>query len=77
MNLEVTNHNLYLFLPSKVSRVAAFIAEDKRCGIVEAIREFYASDTYKRMEKSLQIFIKHVPVFFIQPFFFEKRNITF
>jgi len=50
MNLEVTNHNLYLFLPSKVSRVAAFIAEDKRCGIVEAIREFYASDTYKRME---------------------------
>lgn len=50
MNLNVTADNLYLFLPSKVSRVASFIAEDNKRGIVDAIRDFYASKVYKRLE---------------------------
>lgn len=50
MNLEVNQANLYLFLPSKVSRVADMLAADKAVGIVEALRVVYSSDTYKLLE---------------------------
>lgn len=50
MKLDVTSENLYLFLPSKVSRVASFISEDTKRDIVDAIREFYKSAVYKRLE---------------------------
>lgn len=50
MNLTVTSKNLYLFLPSKVSRIAMFITEDKHCNVVDAIKEFYSSKTYKLLE---------------------------
>ena len=51
MNLKVTQENLYLFLPSKVSRMAEMIAEDEKTGIVEAIRKIYSSKTYRNLEK--------------------------
>lgn len=51
MNLEVTQGNLYLFLPSKVSRMAEMISEDENIGLVDAIRRIYNSQTYRSLER--------------------------
>ncbi|MCI6840096.1 MAG: hypothetical protein MR900_09480 [Prevotella sp.] len=50
MNLTVTQDNLYLFLPSKVSWMAEMLAEDENIDIVEAVSKIYNSDVYKRLE---------------------------
>lgn len=51
MNLTVTQDNLYLFLPSKVSWMAEMLAEDENIDIVEAVSKIYASDVYKMLAK--------------------------
>ena len=51
MNLDVTQDNLYLFLPSKISWLAKMLSEDKNLSIGDAVKEIYASDTYSRLEK--------------------------
>ena len=43
MNLTVTQDNLYLFLPSKVSWMAEMLAEDENIDIVEAVSKIYNS----------------------------------
>lgn len=50
MNLSVTQQNLYLFLPSKVSRMAGMLMEDEGISIVEAISLIYQSETYRKLE---------------------------
>ena len=50
MNLEISQKNLYLLLPSKVAWMAEWLSEDKNITIVEAIKLIYSSDTYKRLE---------------------------
>lgn len=50
MNLTVTQDNLYLFLPSKTSRLAEILSEDKGINIVDALKTIYNSDTYQRLE---------------------------
>lgn len=50
MNLTVTQDNLYLFLPSKVSWMAEMLAEDENIDIVEAVSKIYTSEVYKRLE---------------------------
>lgn len=50
-DLEVTQQNLYLFLPAKVANVAAIIAEHEHCTILEAMQRFYASPVYKELEQ--------------------------
>ncbi|MBQ3618429.1 MAG: hypothetical protein II939_09760 [Bacteroidales bacterium] len=50
MNLTVTQDNLYLFLPSKTSRLAEIISEDNGVNIVNALKMVYNSDTYIRLE---------------------------
>lgn len=51
MNLNVTQDNLYLFLPSKVSRMAEMLSQDEKCDATDAVRRIYLSATYKRMER--------------------------
>ncbi len=51
MNLDITQENLYLLLPSKVSRMAEMLAADSGENIVQAVREIYRSDVYKRLEQ--------------------------
>ena len=51
MNLDITQDNLYLILPSKVSRMAEMMADDKGIGISDAVRRIYASDVYRRLEQ--------------------------
>ncbi len=50
MNLEITQKNLYLLLPSKVAWVADMLSEDKNVSIVEAVKEVYSSSFYKKLE---------------------------
>ena len=50
MNLEINQDNLYLLLPGKIAWMTEMLIDDKNIGIVEAIREIYSSDTYKKLE---------------------------
>ncbi len=49
MNLNITQQNLYLLLPSKMSWLATMLAEDKGISIVEAITMLYTSTFYARL----------------------------
>ncbi len=51
MNLDITQDNLYLILPSKVSRMADMLVADSRKSIVQAVKEIYFSNVYKRLEQ--------------------------
>ena len=48
--LEVTQSNLHLLLPSKVSRIANMLAEDNGISIVDAMKLLYSSELYARLE---------------------------
>ena len=50
MILEITQDNLYLLLPSKISWLATMFAEDKVIYIIEAIKKIYSSQLYKRLQ---------------------------
>ncbi len=45
---DITQNNLYLLLPSKVSLMAEMLSEDSGAGVVEAIRRIYNSDLYRK-----------------------------
>lgn len=40
MNLDVTQQNLYLFLPSKISWMAEMLVDDEGIDVVEAINKY-------------------------------------
>ena len=48
---EITQNNLYLLLPFKVSWVADMLSEDEHISTIEAIRRVYSSDMYKQLEQ--------------------------
>ena len=48
---EVTQSNLYLLLPSKVSWLADMLCADKHISVIEAMRLIYSSDMYKQLEQ--------------------------
>lgn len=48
---DITQSNLYLLLPSKVSRLANMLSEDVGISLLDAIRQVYHSDLYRRLEK--------------------------
>ena len=48
---EITQDNLYLILPFKVSWVADMLSADEHISTIEAIRRVYASDMYKELER--------------------------
>ena len=49
MNMTVSQDNLYLLLPSKMSWLANMLAEDKGLSIVKAIKTLYSSAFYARL----------------------------
>ena len=51
MNLNVSQDNLYLFLPSKVSWMAEMLSEERNVSIADAVKDIYLSSTYSRLEK--------------------------
>ena len=47
---EINQSNLYLLLPSKVSWLADMVTTNKAISLIDAIKQIYSSDTYKRLE---------------------------
>ena len=47
--MSITQQNLYLLLPSKMSWLATMLAEDKGISIVEAMIILYSSSFYARL----------------------------
>lgn len=50
MNLDVSQNNLYLFLPSKICWMAEMFSQEKGVSITDAIKAIYSSDVYSRLE---------------------------
>lgn len=50
MNLTITQKNVHLLLPSKLSWMANMLAEDRGISIVEAMKLLYSSEVYARLE---------------------------
>lgn len=48
---KVTQENLYMLLPIKISYLADMLIEDRHIGMVEAIKLIYSSATYKQLER--------------------------
>ena len=68
MNLEITNKNLYLLLPGKVSRVAQMYADDQKVSLQTALYRFYCSDTYKKLAEETTKFWNFGPVALYEEF---------
>ena len=47
--MSITQQNLYLLLPSKMSWLATMLAEDRGISIVEAMTILYSSSFYARL----------------------------
>lgn len=51
MNDTVTQNNLHLILPIKVSQLAEMIRENNGGSVIDAVKRIYASALYKRLER--------------------------
>ncbi len=49
MSTKITQDNLYLLLPAKISWLAPWLAEDKNISLPEAISCIYRSQLYKKL----------------------------
>lgn len=47
---EITQSNLYLILPSKVSWLADMLVEYKGMNIIDAIKQIYSSRLYQKLQ---------------------------
>ena len=45
MQFDINQNNLYLLLPSKVSRIADYLALKDNIGVIDAIKCVYSSNT--------------------------------
>ena len=51
MQFDINQNNLYLLLPSKVSRIADYLALKNNIGVIDAIKCVYSSNTYRQLEQ--------------------------
>lgn len=49
MDLTITQQNIHLLLPGKITTLAQFYAEDHNCSMLEAIHCIYNSSLYERL----------------------------
>jgi hypothetical protein len=48
---EITDKNLYLLLPGKVSAVVEQYVQNHGGSLLDGLRKFYYSSTYRKLEK--------------------------
>ncbi len=48
---EITDENLYLLLPGKVTAVVQQDVEEQHTSLLDSLRKFYSSSTYRKLEK--------------------------
>lgn len=65
---KITQSNLYLILPGKVSKMAVMYAADFGVSIIEAIKRIYKSDTYRELENEKSKLWHYGPVALYQTF---------
>lgn len=65
---EITQQNLYLLLPGKVSKMAEMYAEDLNVPITDALQQIYQSETYKELEQEQTKLWHYGPVALYQIF---------
>ena len=65
---KITQENLYLILPGKVSKMAAMYASDSGLPLVEAMRRIYRSSTYRELEQESSKLWHYGPVALYQSF---------
>ena len=70
-NRKITQDNLYLILPGKVSLMAKMYAEDFGLSIIEALTRIYRSSTYRELEKESTKLWHYGPVALYQSFLEE------
>lgn len=68
MNRRITNENLYLLLPGKVSKMAGMYAAEAGISITEALARIYRSATYRELEKESNKLWHYGPVALYQIF---------
>lgn len=51
---DITQQNLYLIIPSKVSRIADILTTKENISLIDAIKKVYASSTYKNFHRRAQ-----------------------
>lgn len=71
MNLEITDKNLYLLLPSKVSLLAGIYVKEHGGTIIAAIQKFYHSKTYETLEEESTKLWHYGPVALYEEFMEE------
>ncbi len=74
MNRKITNKNLYLLLPSKVSLFAQLYVKEHGGSIIDAIRKFYYSKTYQKLEDESTKLWHYGPVALYEEFMEENRD---
>lgn len=68
----ITNENLYLILPFKVSQLAILYAKRFGVDILVAIQDIYKSNTYKDLEREESKLWHYGPVALME-YFLEKH----
>lgn len=68
MNRKITNENLYLLLPGKVSKMAVMYAAEAGISINEALKRIYQSNTYRELENEQSKLWHYGPVALYQIF---------
>lgn len=74
MNLEITQDNLYLILPGKVSWVVCFYAQEHQVPLIDVLRLFYRSETYKCLADESTKYWHFGPVALYQEWMEEVRS---
>lgn len=72
MNRKITNKNLHLLLPGKISLFARIYAEENDSTPLEALRAFYRSNIYRKLECEETKFWHYGPVALYEEFEEEK-----
>ena len=65
---KITQKNLYLILPGKVSKMATMYAADFGISIIDAIKQIYNSNTYRELENEESKLWHYGPVALYQLF---------
>lgn len=50
MNANITQDNVHLLIPSKISWMADMLVKDRGVSIVDAVKILYSSSIYKKLE---------------------------
>lgn len=65
---RITQENLYLILPGKVSHMAVMYSRDFGLPLSEALQQIYASNTYRQLEDESTKLWHYGPVALYQEF---------